>query len=97
MNLKKQKCYTQQQSTGSDIPRGYLRMLNILPSEHVSDDAGHNSDAITDRYIDVELKARANTARNKTWEKIIALPLLLKQGKKKSLYFWFNNLYEIVL
>jgi len=37
------------------------------PREHVRDDAGHSSGAITDRYIDVELKARANTARNKTW------------------------------
>jgi len=37
------------------------------PREHVRDDAGHSSGALTDRYIDVELKARANTARNKTW------------------------------
>ena len=37
------------------------------PREHVRDDAGHSSSAITDRYIDVELKARANSARNKTW------------------------------
>jgi len=37
------------------------------PREHVRDDAGHRSGAITDRYIDVELKARANTAKNKTW------------------------------
>ncbi len=36
------------------------------PREHVRDDAGHSSGAITDRYIDVELKARANTARDKT-------------------------------
>lgn len=37
------------------------------PREHVRDDAGHSSGAITDRYIDVELKERANTARGKTW------------------------------
>lgn len=37
------------------------------PREHVRDDAGHSSSAITDRYVDVELKARANSARNKTW------------------------------
>ncbi len=37
------------------------------PREHVRDDAGHSSSAITDRYIDVELKERANTARDKTW------------------------------
>ena len=37
------------------------------PREHVRDDAGHSSSAITDRYIDIELKDRANTARGKTW------------------------------
>ena len=36
------------------------------PREHVRDDAGHSSGAITDHYIDVELKERANTARGKT-------------------------------
>jgi integrase len=37
------------------------------PREHVRDDAGHSSSAITDRYIDIELKARAHTAKNKGW------------------------------
>lgn len=37
------------------------------PREHVRDDAGHSSSAITDRYVNVELKERANTARYKTW------------------------------
>lgn len=37
------------------------------PREHVRDDAGHSSSAITDRYVNVELKERANTARDKTW------------------------------
>lgn len=37
------------------------------PREHVRDDAGHSSSAITDRYVDVELKERAKTARHKTW------------------------------
>lgn len=36
------------------------------PREHVRDDAGHSSGAITDRYIDVELVARAKSAKNKT-------------------------------
>lgn len=36
------------------------------PREHVRDDAGHSSGAITDRYIDVELVARAKSARDKT-------------------------------
>lgn len=35
------------------------------PREHVRDDAGHGSGAITDKYIDVELRARHRTARNK--------------------------------
>ncbi len=33
------------------------------PREHVRDDAGHSSSAITDRYIDVELKERAASAK----------------------------------
>ena len=36
------------------------------PREHVRDDAGHSSGAITDRYIDVELQARAWSAQGKT-------------------------------
>lgn len=35
------------------------------PREHVRDDAGHSSGAITDRYIDVELRARAKSAKHK--------------------------------
>ena len=35
------------------------------PREHVRDDAGHSSGAITDRYIDVELRERANSAKQK--------------------------------
>lgn len=35
------------------------------PREHVRDDAGHSSGAITDKYIDVELKERAKSAKNK--------------------------------
>ena len=38
------------------------------PREHVRDDAGHGSGAITDRYIDVELKARHRTAKHKQIE-----------------------------
>mgnify|MGYP000090055609 CR=1 FL=1 len=36
------------------------------PREHVRDDAGHSSGAITDRYIDVELRERARSAKDKT-------------------------------
>ena len=35
------------------------------PREHVRDDAGHGSSAITDRYIDVERTERHASARNK--------------------------------
>ena len=39
--------------------------VKIRPREHVRDDAGHSSGAITDRYIDVELQARARSAQRK--------------------------------
>lgn len=39
--------------------------VKLRPREHVRDDAGHSSSAITDRYIDIELKARAASARKK--------------------------------
>jgi len=35
------------------------------PREHVRDDAGHSSGATTDRYIDVNLRERAKTAKEK--------------------------------
>lgn len=35
------------------------------PREHVRDDAGHGSSAITDKYIDVELRARHASGRKK--------------------------------
>ena len=35
------------------------------PREHVRDDAGHSSSAITDKYIDIELRERHRTAKNK--------------------------------
>ncbi len=35
------------------------------PREHVRDDAGHNSSATTDKYIDVELRERHRSAKNK--------------------------------
>ena len=43
------------------------------PGEHVRDDAGHSSSAITDRYIDVELRERNQSARKKN-----IIPDLLK-------------------
>jgi len=35
------------------------------PREHVRDDAGHSSSAITDKYINIELRERHQSAKNK--------------------------------
>jgi site-specific recombinase XerD len=40
--------------------------VKIRPREHVRDDAGHSSSAITDRYIDIELRARHASAKKKS-------------------------------
>lgn len=39
--------------------------VKIRPREHVRDDAGHSSSAITDHYIDIELHERHQSAKNK--------------------------------
>lgn len=39
--------------------------IKIRPREHVRDDAGHSSGAITDKYIDVELRERHSSAKRK--------------------------------
>ena len=39
--------------------------VKIRPKEHVRDDAGHSSSSITDKYIDVELNERHQSARRK--------------------------------
>ncbi|MBM3610825.1 MAG: site-specific integrase [Alphaproteobacteria bacterium] len=44
---------------------GISEDVKIRPREHVRDDAGHSSSAITDKYIDIEHKERAKSARNK--------------------------------
>ncbi|MBP9727373.1 MAG: site-specific integrase [Gammaproteobacteria bacterium] len=44
---------------------GISEDVKIRPREHVRDDAGHSSSAITDRYIDVELTERAKSAKKK--------------------------------
>lgn len=36
------------------------------PREHVRDDAGHSSSAITDKYIDIQLRERFKSAKHKT-------------------------------
>jgi site-specific recombinase XerD len=44
---------------------GISEDVKIRPREHVRDDAGHSSSATTDRYIDVELYARYQSAKKK--------------------------------
>jgi site-specific recombinase XerD len=44
---------------------GISEDVKIRPREHVRDDAGHCSSATTDRYIDVEMQARYQSARKK--------------------------------
>jgi site-specific recombinase XerD len=44
---------------------GISEDVKLRPREHVRDDAGHSSGAITDKYIDVELRERAKSALNK--------------------------------
>ena len=39
--------------------------VKIRPREHVRDDAGHSSSAITDRYVDIELRERHQSAKKK--------------------------------
>jgi len=39
--------------------------VKVRPREHVRDDAGHSSGAITDKYIDIELRERHSSARKK--------------------------------
>lgn len=39
--------------------------VKVRPREHVRDDAGHSSSAITDKYIDIELRERHESARKK--------------------------------
>jgi hypothetical protein len=47
--------------------------VKIRPREHVRDDAGHSSGAITDKYIDIELKERHKSAKRK--------PIQVAQGR----------------
>jgi site-specific recombinase XerD len=44
---------------------GISEDVKFRPREHVRDDAGHGSSAITDRYIDVDLRERHASARKK--------------------------------
>lgn len=44
---------------------GISEDVKTRPREHVRDDAGHSSSAITDKYIDIELRARHASAKKK--------------------------------
>ncbi len=44
---------------------GISEDVKIRPREHVRDDAGHSSGAITDQYIDIELRERHASAKKK--------------------------------
>jgi site-specific recombinase XerD len=44
---------------------GISEDVKIRPREHVRDDAGHSSSAITDKYIDIEKRERHKSARKK--------------------------------
>ncbi len=44
---------------------GISEDVKTRPREHVRDDAGHGSSAITDKYIDIEKRARAQSAKTK--------------------------------
>lgn len=44
---------------------GISEDVKMRPREHVRDDAGHSSSVTTDRYIDVDLLERAQSAKNK--------------------------------
>ena len=39
--------------------------VKTRPREHVRDDAGHSNSSITDKYIDVDLRDRNDTAKKK--------------------------------
>ena len=45
---------------------GISEDVKIRPREHVRDDAGHSSSVITDKYIDIELHKRHQSAKKKS-------------------------------
>lgn len=44
---------------------GISEDVKYRPREHVRDDAGHSSSAVTDKYIDIEMRARHASAKKK--------------------------------
>lgn len=50
---------------------GISEDVKYRPREHVRDDAGHSSSAITDQYIDVEMRARHASAKKKKMDPLV--------------------------
>ena len=46
---------------------GISNDVKFRPREHVRDDAGHSSSAITDKYIDIDERERYLSAKHKKW------------------------------
>lgn len=70
-NLRSKKLFEEADNLGAATVHwlrhtGISEDVKIRPREHVRDDAGHSSSATTDRYIDIELKERYESALNKT-------------------------------
>lgn len=63
--------FSEEAKTLNEVTAHWLRHtgisddVKIRPREHVRDDAGHSSSAITDKYIDIELRERHQSARKK--------------------------------
>ena len=63
--------FIEEQETLSEATVHWLRHtgisddVKIRPREHVRDDAGHSTSATTDKYIDIELRERHQSAKNK--------------------------------
>lgn len=71
MEALKEDNHTEEAETLIDATVHWLRHTGISddvkhrPREHVRDDAGHSSSATTDKYIDIELRERHRSAKNK--------------------------------
>ena len=50
---------------------GISNDVKFRPREHVRDDAGHSSSAITDKYIDVDLRERYLSAKHKKIKELV--------------------------
>jgi hypothetical protein len=60
-----EKLQDQKLNDEAEMLRSATVDVKIRPREHVRDDAGYSTFAITERYIDVELQKCAKSAREK--------------------------------